>query len=77
MSSEFETQGPAKFREIANKLRGIARQVRYDLCRVDQLHALAAGFDRLADRTERDAKHTPEIDAERARFAAPETVDLG
>jgi hypothetical protein len=55
MSSESQAQGPAKFREIAHKLRGIARQVRYDLCRVDQLHALAAGFDRLADRVERDA----------------------
>jgi hypothetical protein len=59
MPGESETQGPARFREIADKLRGIARQIRYDLCRVDQLHALAAGFDRLADRLERDAKvHT-------------------
>jgi hypothetical protein len=59
MSGESETQGPARFREIADTLRGIARQIRYDLCRVDQLRALAAGFDRLADRLERDAKaHT-------------------
>jgi hypothetical protein len=56
MSGETETRGPEKFREIAETLRGIARQVRYDLCRVDQLHALAAGFDRLADRVEREAK---------------------
>ena len=59
MSGEAETQGPEKFREIADRLRVIAGQVRYDLCRVDQLHALAAGFDRLADRLEREAKtHT-------------------
>jgi hypothetical protein len=56
MPGECETQGPARFREIADTLRGIARQVRYDLCRVDQLRALAAGFDRLADRLEHDAK---------------------
>jgi hypothetical protein len=61
MAGETEIQGPERFREIAETLRGIARQVRYDLCRVDQLHALAAGFDRLADRVERDAKvHTME-----------------
>jgi hypothetical protein len=56
MPGECETQGPARFREIADTLRGIARQVRYDLCRVGQLRALAAGFDRLADRLEHDAK---------------------
>jgi hypothetical protein len=56
MPGECETQGPARFREIADTLRGIARQVRYDLCRVDQLCALAAGFDRLADRLEHDVK---------------------
>jgi hypothetical protein len=56
MPGESELQGPAKFREIADTLRGIARQVRYDLCRVDQLRALAAGFDRLAERLERDAE---------------------
>ena len=64
MSHDCETQGPARFREIADRLRGIARQIRYDLCRIDQLHALAAGFDRLADRLERDAEpHTPLINA--------------
>ena len=56
MPAESETQGPARFREIADTLRGIARQVRYDLCRVDQLRALAAGFDRLADRLEHDVE---------------------
>jgi hypothetical protein len=64
MAGETETQGPARFREIADTLRGIARQVRYDLCRVDQLHALAAGFDRLADRLERDAERIPPIDGD-------------
>ena len=56
MPGECKAQGPARFREIADTLRGIARQVRYDLCRADQLRALAAGFDRLADRLEHDAK---------------------
>jgi hypothetical protein len=56
MHGDGETQGPAKFREIADTLRGIARQVRFDLCRIDQLNALADGFDRLADRMERDAE---------------------
>lgn len=56
MPDECETQGPARFREIADTLRGIAGQLRYDLCRVKQLRALAAGFDRLADRLEREAK---------------------
>jgi hypothetical protein len=56
MTDESELQGPARFREIADTLRGIARGIRFDLCRVDQLTALAAGFDRLADRLERDAK---------------------
>jgi hypothetical protein len=72
MSGEIETQGPAKFREVADTLRGIARQVRYDLCRVDQLHALAAGFDRLADRVERDARAHIADRYARERSAAPE-----
>jgi hypothetical protein len=71
MSHESETQGPARFREIADTLRGIARQIQYDLCRIDQLHALAAGFDRLADRVERDAKtHSADWNG-RERTAAP------
>ncbi len=42
------------YREIARQLRCIAfKRVAFDLCRKDQLLALAKGFDRLADRIER------------------------
>jgi hypothetical protein len=41
-------------REIARQLRCIAfKRVSFDLCRKEQLLALAKGFDRFADRIER------------------------
>ncbi len=41
------------YRAIARQLRCIAfRQVPFDICRKDQLLALAKGFDRFADRLE-------------------------
>jgi hypothetical protein len=43
---------PAKYREVAETLRGIAQRTRFDECRVSQLHALADGFERLAKRLE-------------------------
>lgn len=54
--SEGHTLGrdPANYREVADRLRTLARQVRFDTGRVNQLHALADGFDRLADRLERE-----------------------
>jgi hypothetical protein len=45
---------PAKYREVAETLRGIAEKTRFDACRVGQLHALADGFKRLAERLERE-----------------------
>jgi hypothetical protein len=43
------------FRGVADNLRGIANQLRYDLCRADQLRALADGFERMAARLEQEA----------------------
>ena len=43
---------PIEYRDVAEKLRGIAREVRFDHNRVNQLLALAEGFDRLAQRLE-------------------------
>ncbi|HZU90389.1 MAG TPA: hypothetical protein VE993_14145 [Stellaceae bacterium] len=47
-----------QYRRIARSLRGIAlARLRLDLCRRDQLLALARGFERYADRIGRsDAK---------------------
>ena len=43
-----------RYREIARELRCIAfKRMPFDLCRKDQLLALAKGFDRFADRIER------------------------
>jgi hypothetical protein len=55
---DAERPEPAKFRGIAEELRGIARGLRFDLRRAAQLNALADGFDRFADRLERElSKH--------------------
>jgi hypothetical protein len=43
------------FRGVAETLRGLAAQITYDLRRRDQLLALAAGFERFADRLELEA----------------------
>ena len=43
-----------QYRGIARELRHIAAGQRFDMCRHDQLIALADGFDRLADRVERE-----------------------
>ena len=45
----------AHFRSVADRLRGIANALRYDLRRADQLHALADGFERFANRLEQEA----------------------
>ena len=42
-------------RGVADTLRGIANQLRFDLRRADQLRALADGFARMADRVEQEA----------------------
>ena len=48
------THDPAHYREIAETLRGLAANSRFDLCRRAQLLALAASFERLAGRVERE-----------------------
>ena len=45
----------AYFRSVAERLRGIAAGLRYDLRRADQLGALADGFERFAARLEQEA----------------------
>ena len=45
---------PDRYFEIAETLRQIARDIRFDDCRVSQLNALADGFERLAKRVEHD-----------------------
>ena len=45
----------AYFRSVAERLRGIAAGLRYDLRRADQLRALADGFERFAARLEQEA----------------------
>jgi hypothetical protein len=42
------------FRGVAETLRGIANQLRYDLRRADQLRALADGFERMANRLQQE-----------------------
>ena len=41
---------PVRYAEIAETLRKIAGDIRFDECRVSQLNALADGFERLARR---------------------------
>ena len=55
MAATAEQDGAAGYREIAETLRRIANELRFDLRRADQLRALADGFDRLAERHERAA----------------------
>ena len=43
------------FRSVAERLRGIANGLPYDLRRADQLRALADGFDRFASGLEQEA----------------------
>jgi hypothetical protein len=43
------------FRGVAEKLRGLAAQMPYDIRSRDQLLALAAGFDRFVERLELQA----------------------
>jgi hypothetical protein len=47
------------FRGVAETLRGIANQQRYDFRRADQLRALADGFERMANRLEQEADAEP------------------
>jgi hypothetical protein len=48
--TEDQEAGASNYRETASKLRRLAGELRFDLCRRNQLLALADGFERLADR---------------------------
>ena len=50
MLDEEDRERARYYRATARKLRELAAAVRYDFRRRDQLLALAAGFDRAADR---------------------------
>ena len=43
-----------RYAEIAETLRKIASDIRFDECRVSQLNALADGFERLARRVQHE-----------------------
>jgi len=45
---------PVRYAEIADTLRKIAGDIRFDDCRVSQLNALADGFERLARRVQHE-----------------------
>jgi hypothetical protein len=47
----------AQYRQNAETLRQLATQIRFDLCRREQLLALAGAFDRLAARVEGPCLH--------------------
>jgi hypothetical protein len=49
---DFPDPRAASYRQSARKLRRVAAGIRFDLCRREQLLALARGFDRLAERLE-------------------------
>jgi hypothetical protein len=48
------THDPDWYFENAETLRRIAREIRFDECRVSQLNALADGFRRLAKRVQHE-----------------------
>jgi hypothetical protein len=54
MPEGTEEPAGAKFRGIAAELRRIAASLRFDLGRAAQLNALADGFDRFAERLDRE-----------------------
>jgi len=48
------SRDPVRYAEIAETLRKIAGDIRFDDCRVSQLKALADGFERLAKRVKHE-----------------------
>jgi hypothetical protein len=61
MADSPEVDGPAKLREIPERLRGVAREIPFDQGRAAQLSALANGFDRYVERLEREAAKFREV----------------
>ena len=54
MSEGSDEPAGLKFRRTAEQLREIARSLRFDLRRGTQLLALADGFERFAEKLERE-----------------------
>ena len=54
MLDEEQTRS-ALYRQSAKRLRLVADELRFDLCRREQLRALADGFERLAEKLEGSA----------------------
>ena len=59
MDDEVPRSRAEYFRGVADTLRGIAAQLRYDVRRGDQLRALADGFERFAIRLEQEVGERP------------------
>jgi hypothetical protein len=55
MDHSLPQSRPEYLSSVADRLRGIANGLRYDLRRADQLRALADGFERFANRLEQEA----------------------
>ena len=55
MDDEAHQSRAEHFRGVADNLRRLAAELRHDLCRKDQILALADGFERFAERLEREA----------------------
>ena len=55
-AAHFPYERAAHFREVAEQLRGIAENMRFEPRRRDQLMALADGFERFAARLAQEAE---------------------
>ena len=58
-----DARDPAQYWQFADRLRQLARQSQFNLCRRDQLLALAAGFERFAARLEQGEPSQPRLEA--------------
>lgn len=56
MDEDLPEDRAEHFRQVAEKLRGIAEKMRFEPRRRDQLLALAAGFERFAARLAEEAE---------------------
>ena len=56
VTQDFPEDRVAHFREVAERLRGIAEKMRFEPQRREQLLALADGFERFAARLKQEAE---------------------
>jgi len=56
VTEDFPEDRVAHFREVAERLRGIAEKMRFEPQRREQLLALADGFERFAARLKQEAE---------------------